>query len=44
MSCNQPLWHKIIFRGCPIKLTLQNKGGVGGWLGYFVWEELVFQA
>ena len=25
------------------ELTLQNKGGVGGRLGYFVWEKFVFK-
>ena len=27
-----------------VKLTLQNNGGVSGRLGYFAWEEFVFQA
>ena len=27
-----------------VKLTLQNKGDVSGRLGYFAWEEFVFQA
>ena len=27
-----------------VKLSLQNKGGVSGRLGYFAWEVFVFQA
>ena len=35
--------HKTIW-SCPITLALSENAGIGGRLGYFVWEDFVFQA
>ena len=42
MSYNWPLYVKLCFGA--VQLTSENKGGVGGRLGYSVWEEFALGA
>ena len=38
------LSNRVVGETMNINLINNDKGGVGGRLGYFVWEEFVFQA
>ena len=44
LSCLITGLYSIKLNFAAVQLTKQIKGGVGGRLGYFVWEEYLFQA